>query len=116
MRLLADRCIARSTISGLRDDGHDVLALAETELNPPDEEILSLATTESRVLITEDADFGTHIFREGAASPGVIRIEQRSPIEQLQTTRRILLLHDGALSRGAIVTARRRRIRVTERP
>lgn len=115
MRLLADLCIARLTIRGLRDDGHDVLALAEEKLNPTDEEILAIALSDNRVVVTEDNDFGTHIFLRGTASGGLIRVEQVRPSEQLDLLRRILGLHDTALSKGAVVTARRNRIRVTTR-
>jgi predicted nuclease of predicted toxin-antitoxin system len=116
MRLLADLCIARDTILGLRDDGHDVLSLAEAKLNPTDEDVLALAKAQSRIVLTEDADFGTHIFRGGLESSGVVRVEQLRPAEQLATVRGILLQHEAPLLRGALVTARRNKIRVTERP
>lgn len=116
MRLLADLCIARDTILGLRADGHDVRSLAEEKLNPPDIEILALGVSDARVVLTEDADFGTHIFRGGAATAGVLRVEQVTPADQLDLVRRALALHETALSRGALVTVRRNRIRVTERP
>jgi len=116
MRLLADLCIARDTILGLRDDGHDVLSLAESRLNPADEDVLALAKDQSRILLTEDADFGTHIFHDGLDSPGVVRVEQLRPAEQLATIRTILSLHEPALAQGALVTARRNRIRVAQRP
>ena len=116
MRLLADLCIARLTIEGLRSDGHDVLSLAEAKLNPPDQEILATGVAEARVVLTEDADFGTHIFQRGAAFSGLIRVEQVTPQEQLDIVRRAIALHEASLIRGAIVTVRRTRMRVTERP
>jgi predicted nuclease of predicted toxin-antitoxin system len=115
MRLLADLCIARDTILGLRFDGHDVLSLAEAKLNPTDEQILALAKDQSRIVLTEDADFGTHIFHDGLESPGVVRVEQLRPAEQLATVRAILSLHEAPLLQGALVTARRNRIRVAQR-
>ncbi len=114
MRLLADLCIARDTILGLRLDGHDVLSLAE--FNPTDQEILALAKDQSRIVLTEDADFGTHIFHDGLDSPGVVRVEQIRPAEQLAIVRAILSLHEAPLVQGALVTARRNRIRVAHRP
>ena len=116
MRLLADLCIARNTIAGLRSDGHDVRSLAEEKLNPSDLEILALGVSDARVVLSEDADFGTHIFREGAASAGVLRVEQVTPVDQVDLVRRALGLHETALTRGAVVTVRRNRIRVTARP
>jgi predicted nuclease of predicted toxin-antitoxin system len=115
MRLLADLCIARSTILALRAEGHDVSSLAEQKLNPSDRDVLALALSEGRVVLTEDADFGTLVFREGLASAGVLRVEQLTPADQLDLASRALALHETALMRGAVVTARRARIRVTER-
>lgn len=103
------------TIEGLRSDGHDVLSLAEAKLNPTDQDILAMAAAEGRVVLTEDADFGTHIFK-GAASSGLIRVEQVSPPEQLDIVRRVIALHESSLALGALVTVRRTRMRVTERP
>lgn len=115
MRLLADLCIARLTILGLRAEGHDVLSLAEAKSNPSDREILTWAAKEERVVLTEDADFGELIFRDALAGAGVLRLEQVNPVNQLDLARRALALHAAPLLRGAIVTARRNRIRVTER-
>lgn len=116
MRLLADLCIARLTTDGLRSDGHDVLSLAEAKLNPTDQEILAMAVAESRVVLTEDADFGTHIFHGRVATAGLIRVEQVSPADQLDIVRRVIALHDASLSKGAVVSVRRTRIRITQRP
>jgi predicted nuclease of predicted toxin-antitoxin system len=116
MRLLADLCIARLTIEGLRSDGHDVLSLAESGLNPTDVEILAMAVADGRIVLTEDSDFGTHIFHGGAASSGLIRVEQVSPADQLDIVRRVAALHETSLVGGAVVSARRTRIRVTPRP
>lgn len=116
MRLLADLCIARMTIEGLRSDGHNVLSLAEEKLNPTDQDILAMAAADARVVLTEDADFGTHIFQGAAVSSGLVRVEQVSPLEQLDIVRRVIALHETSLARGALVTVRRTRMRVTERP
>ena len=115
MRLLVDLCIARWTILGLRAEGHDVLSLAEEKSNPSDREILAWAAKEERVVLTEDADFGELIFRDALASAGLLRLEQVNPVDQLDLACRALALHAVPLLRGAIVTARRNRIRVTER-
>lgn len=116
MRLLADLCIARMTIEGLRGDGHDVLSLAEAKLNPTDQEILALSVDEARDVLTEDADFGTHIFQGGAATADLVRVEQVSPTDQLDIVRRVIALHEASLSKGAVISVRRTRIRVTQRP
>ncbi len=113
MRLLVDRCVGRRVVEALQSDGHDIFVLATEGLNPPDHEILALAVEFGRVVITEDLDFGTHVFRDRLPSAGVIRVEQDSPAAQLAAVRSILDQHAERLAAGDFVTFRRGRIRVT---
>lgn len=112
MRLLADRCIGGTAIGGLRADGHDVLSLFEADLNPSDADVLALAKEESRVVLTEDADFGALVFAARAPSSGVIRIEQEAPASQLAAIRAVIAAYQPELEAGAFVTSRRGVIRV----
>ncbi len=115
MRLLADLCIARLTISGLRADGHDVLALSEARLNPPDKEVLELAADDDRILLTEDADFGALLWQQHAQSTGILRLEQINAHEQLASARAAIALYADDLASGAMVTVRRGRMRISRR-
>jgi predicted nuclease of predicted toxin-antitoxin system len=58
MRLLADENISGSVVQALRDRGHDVLAVNESMRGAEDTAILSQAQAESRLVITQDKDFG----------------------------------------------------------
>jgi len=115
MRLLADLCIARLTISGLRADGHDVLALSEARLNPADKDVLELAASEGRILLSEDADFGALLWQQQSLATGVLRLEQINAQEQLASAREAIALHADGLTGGAMVTVRRGRIRISRR-
>lgn len=63
MRLLADECCEAALVDALRAAGHDVLFAVESLRGEPDDEVLSRAFAEDRVLITEDKDFGELVYR-----------------------------------------------------
>ena len=58
MRFLADECCAASLVEALRQDGHDVAYVGETFAGLSDDEVLSHALENRRILLTEDKDFG----------------------------------------------------------
>ena len=60
--------------SHLRDEGHDVLYIAEIKRNSTDEEVLAAANTHAAVLITRDKGFGQMVFQQGRATHGVLLI------------------------------------------
>jgi predicted nuclease of predicted toxin-antitoxin system len=72
VRWLADECVAASVVDKLRDGGHDVLYVAETDPSASDSDIATTAMREQRLLLTEDKDFGELIFRWRRAVPGVV--------------------------------------------
>ncbi|HUA83190.1 MAG TPA: DUF5615 family PIN-like protein [Bryobacteraceae bacterium] len=82
MKFLADENFPRPAIMILRQNGFQVVSIAETKPGAPDEDVLALAGSESCILLTLDKDFGELVFQRGLKSdPGVIlfRIETRSP-------------------------------------
>jgi sugar phosphate isomerase/epimerase/predicted nuclease of predicted toxin-antitoxin system len=82
VKLLANENIARDVIERLRAEGHDVLWVRESFAGATDDDVLARASSEGRLLITFDKDFGSLVFSKGqSASNGVIlfRIEMPSP-------------------------------------
>jgi predicted nuclease of predicted toxin-antitoxin system len=73
VRLLADENMPFSIIAELRSHGYDVLSVKESLSGRDDESILEIAQTESRLVLTQDKDFGELAFRMGSpATCGVI--------------------------------------------
>jgi predicted nuclease of predicted toxin-antitoxin system len=72
MNFVADESCARPVIEALRETGHDVVAIFEIAKGATDDEVLDHALKESRVLITEDRDFGELVYARGHPSAGVI--------------------------------------------
>ncbi len=74
MLFLADESCDFGVVAALRDAGHDVSAIVEISPGAEDEVVLALARSESRVLLTEDKDFGVLAFAGGQETAGVVLI------------------------------------------
>ena len=73
----------------LRSRGHDLVWIEEETPGISDQAVLSRATSEERILLTSDKDFGDLVFRDELKAPfGVIlfriRRENRLPSEIAQ--------------------------------
>ncbi len=55
-----------------RNAGHDVVYLAESSAGVTDTEVIALAETGNRLLLTEDKDFGELVFHGRMAVPGLV--------------------------------------------
>ncbi|MEW6238170.1 MAG: DUF5615 family PIN-like protein [Candidatus Omnitrophota bacterium] len=64
MKFLLDENIPLSVIRQLRERGHDVLSAKESLRAENDEIVLERAQRESRVVVTQDKDFGELAFRK----------------------------------------------------
>ena len=63
MRFLSDQDVYALTVRFLRDLAHDVVTAAEAGLTrASDQALLEQASTEGRILVTRDRDFGTLVF------------------------------------------------------
>ena len=72
MRFLADECCDAALVHALRGDGHDVLYAVESLRGATDDELLTRAFTEGRILLTEDKDFGELVYRFQRRAHGIV--------------------------------------------
>ena len=79
MKVLLDSCVAGVVRSALVAAGHDVTAAIDWPRDPGDEEILSAARSEGRVLVTLDKDFGELVIGKGRLHHGIIRLVNLFP-------------------------------------
>lgn len=79
MKLLADENIHGDIVAWLRENGQDVLYIADTRPGSPDEEVLALANAEHRTLVTDDKDFGELVYRRRLVAHGVVLIRLTAP-------------------------------------
>lgn len=113
MRFLADENVSRLVIERLRDQGHDVIAVAETRSGAADADILHAANADGRILITEDRDFGEMVIRQRLGLHGVLLLEldRLSNATEADTVADVVAAHADRLS-GNLVVVEPGRIRV----
>src|SRR5690348_5368985 len=74
MILLADENVQRTVVESLRQRGYDVRHIRELTPGVSDDEVLSMATRDSAILLTYDRDFGELVFRQRQVATGVILV------------------------------------------
>jgi len=112
MRLLLDTCVWGKAGDVLRASGHDVIWAGDWPEDPGDEEILSRAFLESRVLVTLDKDFGELAIVHEISHCGIVRLVHFPARQQAAVCLRVLHQCGEELLKGAIVTAEPGRLRI----
>ena len=112
MKLLLDTCVWGGAVSALRDAGHDVVWTGEWDKDPGDAEILALASSQSRVLVTLDKDFGELVVVRGESHSGIIRLVNFSATAHSKAVLKIIEQHGNELKQGALITAEPGRLRI----
>jgi predicted nuclease of predicted toxin-antitoxin system len=74
MKILADEGVDKPIVDQLRQDGHSVAYISESDPGASDDTVLELANKNSAVLLTADKDFGELVYRLRRVSKGVILI------------------------------------------
>ena len=74
VRFVADESCDYAVVRALREQGHDVVAVAEIAPRSDDRDVMEYANREGRLLLTEDKDFGWLVYVSQLDSPGVILI------------------------------------------
>jgi len=92
--------------------GHDVAEVGQNDPRMIDNEILSWAVRERRIIVTTDNDFEEMIWRQGKPHCGVLRLENLPRSERIVLLRDVLDRHSHDLESGAIVIALRTKFRV----
>lgn len=113
MKFLVDECTGTAVVDCLRDQGHDVVAVAEVMPQANDDKILERAVSQSRILVTNDKDFGGMIYRGGRAHRGVLLLRLRDErAENRVRIVKIVLAQMGERLRNHYVVATEMGIRV----
>ncbi len=92
--------------------GHDVAEVGQKDPRMSDNEILSWAVRERRIIVTTDNDFEEMIWRQEKPHCGVLRLENLPRSERIVLLRDVLDRHSRDLESGAIVIALRTKFRV----
>ena len=98
MNLLADENIDRQIVERLRQDGHDVLYIAEVEPSISDNVVFDRANEKLALLVTADKDFGEIVFRDNRLSSGGVVLLR---LAGLPTEKKAKIVSDLFRGRGA---------------
>ncbi|MGH8042251.1 MAG: DUF5615 family PIN-like protein [Rudaea sp.] len=115
--LLADENLSSVTIRLLREQGFDVLSIAESRPSIRDVEVLEMASRQQRWLLTFDGDYGDLIFNQRLlAPPGVVYL-RFSPVSPQEPAERIIQALDKYRDvRAFIVVGRKAGMRMRPLP
>lgn len=92
MRFLVDECAGSTVARWLRGENHEVFSVFDEARGMTDDEVLSKALLENRILITNDRDFGEMVFRERRKHHGVVflRLDDERAANKIEVLRRLL--------------------------
>ena len=119
MKFIADMGISLRTVEWLRQLGHDVVHLRDRGLQKlPDDEILTLALVEQRIVLTIDLDFAQLLAISKQTLPSVILFRLGNENYDEIDRRLIEVLHNCQqdLATGAIVSVNNETFRVKKLP
>ena len=113
MRILVDVCVSKAVERWLADQGLDVLAVRDIDPSMTDTDILALAASEQRLVITMDKDFGEMIVRSNQHHAGVLllRLDDAGSSKKLAVIQQIFSVYGNALP-GSYCIFQRDRLRV----
>ena len=105
MKFLADENLDAPIVKELRANGFDVLFILESHSGIDDEDVLSIAKSQDRLLITQDKDFGELVFRLNQIHAGVIlvRLGGISPSQKASIVTYTVLTHLNELANAFTV-------------
>ena len=113
MRFFLDVCASsRRMQATLARLGHDVVSALEYDPRASDEALLAWATSEERVLITEDKDFGELVFVRRLPHPCIIRFVEMTVAEKVSAMEDLLEREGDAMRRGTIIVVTKSRVRI----
>ncbi len=100
LKFLIDVGVGEKVEMWFRRHGHDMIAVREIDPKMKDKDILSLAVSESRMVVTMDKDFGELVYHSGRRHKGVLllRLEEASGDEKAAVVERILAQYSDELA------------------
>lgn len=115
MKFLIDECIGYSIVEWLQSKNHDVVFLEESSMGAGDPEVLRMAFSSNRILITCDKDFGEIIFLRKQQHCGIIllRLASYTRSKKINVLEKILKDHANEMQNNFIV-ATETNVRVTK--
>lgn len=110
LKFLADVNIEKQIVEYFLENDYDVKWIPDFDCSMLDEELLSMTKEEGRILITNDKDFGEHIFLQKRQSSGIIllRVKGQETIKKISLIKKLLENYqDKLLNHFVVITERK---------
>jgi len=113
LRFLVDVNVGQAVVDWLRVEGHDTLFVRDLDPRMDDQDVLTLAIRERRVVVTMDNDFGELVYYSGRGHVGVLllRMGDADKSAKVEAVKQIVLHHGDELA-GHFCVYRSGRLRV----
>lgn len=119
MRYVADHHISPRTVAPLKARGFDIYRVSDVlPRDAADLQILELARSEGRTVISQDLDYSALLASTGYSQPSVVslRLHNNRPERLATVLEKVLPAVEADLQAGAIVVVEETRIRVRPLP
>jgi len=105
MKFLADEGVDEPIVDLLRSTGFDIHYVLETNRGADDDKVLQIANEESRVLLTQDKDFGEMVYRLQKTHLGIIliRLKEQTAAEKAELVNYVLVEYGDKLKKAFTV-------------
>jgi predicted nuclease of predicted toxin-antitoxin system len=105
IRFIADVNVEKVIVDYLSENGYDIKWVPDYNCEILDEELLNVANTEKRILITNDKDFGELTFLQKKLSTGIIliRVKGQRAEDKVKLIKRLLQSYSDKLLNHFIV-------------
>ena len=99
LRFLVYFGVSKKAEQWLQKEGHDTKNVRDINPRMPDKEILKIAVSEKRMVITMDKDFGELVYNSKLLHGGVLllRLEEARSDEKVEIIKKILEKHSDKL-------------------
>lgn len=95
MRFLVDESTGPAVAEWFRIQGHEVFSVYDLARGMDDDDIVQKAFDENWILVTNDKDFGEHVYRERKPHHGVVllRLDNERAKSKIEVLDRLLHSH-----------------------
>lgn len=112
MKFLIDVNASYTLGNWLKEMGHDVIYVSDTDPKMADEDILNWSVAEDRIIVTTDNDFEQIIWQQKKVHRGILRLENLPRVERKSLLLDALILHGQDLLNHRIVIATKNKFRI----
>ena len=119
LRLLGNMNISPKTVAVLRQHGWDIVRVSDLlPVHAPDADILELARSETRVVVTQDLDFSSLVALAGLNQPSLVTLRLSDSDPERVTKRLLAVLPkiEDRLRQGCAATVEDTTVRIRPLP